>query len=283
MNRRDEILGKVKAVKAMPASTVEAMNMLLDPDFNIRAVARAIEVDPGLTLNLLRIANSVFYAGTREISSVREALVRLGSNQVLELVTAAASAAQTIRRPVSGYDLEAGALWERSVAVAVGSRKIAKSLGLKAPRYTFTAALLHDIGKVVLGTFIEVDATAIIELVENEDISFVKAERTVLGVDHAEVGACLLESWKLPSCLVEVARWHHRPDKTPGDQLVVDLVNVADALTLLFGIGLGRDGLSYRPAEGSVQRLGINIHRTEEILAEIHIEISRMRDSLLAA
>ena len=101
----------------------------------------------------------------------------------------------------------------------------------------FTSGLLHDVGKILLGTFMEVDVEPIVHLAKTELISFNVAEQRVLGIDHAEAGAALLEAWELPELIIRAIRWHHTPEDYEGDPLVVDLVHVADALCLQGAIG----------------------------------------------
>ena len=139
----------------------------------------------------------------------------------------------------------------------MGATELSTSLGVAAPNYVFTAGLLHDVGKIVLGTFVEVDPAPILGLAFDQGLSFEEAEREVLGIDHAEVGAALLEHWGLPGPIAEAVRCHHHPAKVNGDPLVADLVHVADVLALMAGLGTGSDGLHYRPAAESLERLEV--------------------------
>jgi hypothetical protein len=99
--------------------------------------------------------------------------------------------------------------------------------------HLFTAALTHDIGKVVLGSFPEIDAYGIIALALRDRISFEEAERTILGIDHAEVGAFLAEHWGLPGSIVDAVRLHHQPELSLEHPLIVNLVHVADVVCLI--------------------------------------------------
>ena len=223
MNHRDEILGKVSTVRSLPAAALEAVELLQDPEVPVMRVAKIIEFDPGLTANILRLVNSAYFGFHREVNSVRDAIVRLGTKQVTRTIMASA-AGSVIRSAVKGYDLPAGQLWEHSVAVAIASDQLASVLDLEAPDYTFTAALLHDVGKIVLGTFVQVDVSPIMKLAFEEHVPFEVAEQQVLGIDHAEVGAVLLDNWNLSAQIVEVCRWHHEPERiaeaTPNRRVI---------------------------------------------------------------
>ncbi len=163
------------------------------------------------------------------------------------------------------------------VAVAIGAEQLAKELHFTAPQYTFTAGLLHDIGKVVLGTFIEVDAEPILQRAFEEQLSFERAERAVLGIDHAEVGAALLESWHLPEEIIAPVRWHHAPDDAAGDFLVADLVHAADTLSIQCGLGVGIDGLNYRVSPSVMTRLHLKTAVAERVTCIMLSEMQSIR------
>jgi putative nucleotidyltransferase with HDIG domain len=255
------------------------IQLIQNADVDLGELARTIEYDPGLTSNILRLANSAYFGCPRSISTMREAVVRLGMNTMFQLVVTSA-AGPLMRKPIKGYDLPSGKLWEHSVAVAIGVQQLAATLGIKPPDYTFTAALLHDVGKVVLGTFLEVDAGPIMDLAFEEQISFEVAEQQVLGIDHAEIGAILLEDWNLPKYIVDVVRWHHQPEHFSGNTLVVDLVHVADNLSMLGGIGTGSDGLNYCPSEEVTEKLNITTHIAESVICKILIGLDQLSDLL---
>jgi HD-like signal output (HDOD) protein len=119
-----------------------------------------------------------------------------------------------------------------------------------------------------------------LECVSGEEIPFDEAERRVLGIDHAEVGAVLLESWGLPADIVEAVRYHHRPDDFEGDPLGVDLVHIADILSMESGIGAGEmDGLCYRVSPGAGSRRRLRALEKESVLYNMVCTL----DELLAA
>jgi putative nucleotidyltransferase with HDIG domain len=187
------------------------------------------------------------------------------------------SVAPMVRKPVKGYDLDAGHLWQHSIAVAICAEKIAAKRRPEAQPHAFTAGLLHDVGKVLLGTFIEVDDQPIKEMVEMDDLTFNEAERMVLGVDHAEVGALLLEKWNLPSSVVSATRWHHEPARLDDDSRDLgDLIHVSDVICLDCGWGLGSDGLQYRLDEDAAARLNLKAGDADEAAAHVLIGLDEL-------
>ncbi len=251
--------------------------MIRDPKVPSSRIAQAIEYDPSLTTNVLRLANSSFFGFHRSVSTVKDALFRLGTNQVFQLVVAATVGKMT-QKPVNGYDLSGGDLWDHLVGTAIASVKLAQTLNLKIPSYTFTAALTHDVGKVVLGTFVEVNADSIRELAYDENLSFEQAERQILEIDHAEVGALLLEHWNLPDHLVDLVRWHHQPEDYSGNHPAAsNVVHVANVLCLMAGVGAGLDALSYRPSQHAMEQLGLEIMLLDDIVFNVLNELMQTR------
>jgi putative nucleotidyltransferase with HDIG domain len=256
MSRREEILAKSASDRYLPPSRLELLRILQDPDASAATLTRAIECDPTLTANVLRLANSAYFGFPRSVASVADAVWRLGTRNLRQLVLATTFSPMQ-KQAVKGYDLPAGDLLRHSVAVAVGAETLSRLLDVPACDHLFTAGILHDIGKIALGTFVELDAAPILELATREGLPFVEAEQRILGIDHAELGAFLADRWNLPDEVVEIVRWHHEPEKFSGRNPAGDLVHVADALCILGGIGIGTDGLRYRPSEEVCDRLGL--------------------------
>ncbi len=262
MSRRKQILDRVFALPALPEAMTRVMRLLDCPEVDAGEIARAIECDPGMTSNLLRLANSAYFGGPRQIGSVREAFVRLGSKRTFHLIVSSVFAPMA-RRPVAGYDLPAYALLRHSLATAIACEELAKALAMPVPDNVFTAGLLHDIGKIVLGTFVQADGAAIQQLAFQERTPFQEAESRVLGIDHAEVGAELLCAWNLPEGIVDAVRWHHDPDRSAAPSHMIDLVHAANLLTLMWGVGSGADGLNYLGSAEAARRLRLTPELSE--------------------
>lgn len=279
MSVRDSVLEKIADIRSLPAAATQVLRLAQDPESGIGEIMSAIEFDPGLTTDILRLANTAYFAGPRQVGSLREAGVLFGTQRIVELVLAS-SVFPIAKDPVVGYDLPGGELIRQSMAIAIGTEQLAAHLRRPAPSHTFTAALLADIGKIVLGTFLHIDAGPILHLAESEGISFEVAERQVLGIDHAEVGAILLESWNLPDNVIDVVRWHHDPDQLDGDRLVVDLVHITNHLSIGCGFGIGVDGLNYRPSPNAIQRLGVDHHLLERVTCDMVASLTQIQHQL---
>jgi putative nucleotidyltransferase with HDIG domain len=271
-----DILKRIGDVPAMPPSAAEVLRVVQDPRADASRIMKAIQHDPGLTANVLRLANSAAFGGGNRIGSLQEAVVRIGARRIVRLVMASA-VGPVASRAVRGYDLEPGRLWEHSIGVALATEALAKVMGRAAPDWAFTAGLLHDIGKIVLGTFVEIDAKPILAMAYELHVPFDESERRLLGLDHAETGAAVLEGWKLPPEIVQAVRWHHRPDEAGEARLCADWIHCADVLCMSQGLGAGMDGLNYRLSAAAAKRLGVNGKVGEAALCQVLAELTEVR------
>ncbi len=273
-----EILARQNSLPTMPAMASKVLRLLQDPESDAAQIEEVVRHAPGLTGNVLRLSNSAYFGFAGRIGSVRQAIVYLGWERMRQLVLAT-SIRGVMVEAIPGYGLPPGELWRHAVAVAVASEKLARALGIPAPEETFTAALLHDVGKLILGQYVE-EYQGRIEEALGDGLSFETAEREVLGLDHAELGGEVLEKWSLPQGLVLAARWHHAPDAPAEDNVMLDIVHAADVLCLMLGIGIGRDGLGYEPSEAAMGRLGLRIADLEVVASELLAGIEELLDAL---
>ncbi len=264
--RLDEISSRIKSFPGMPGAAVKLLALMDDPDVNVQEIESILRLDPGLTANLLRLANSAYFGIPSKVGSVRQAVMMLGFKRLLQMVVAAC-ASSIMDRGVPGYDLQAGELWRHAIAVSVAAEGLVRELKIKAAEEIFTAALLHDIGKILLGQFVQEDLGKI-ELAMAEGLSFEIAEAVVLGVDHAQVGAQVLTRWSFPPDIVHAVRWHHAPDKAERPHTILDVVHAANMLCLMIGIGVGRDGLNYEPSADVTRRLGLETAHLEKVASQ---------------
>ncbi len=278
MTEKKKILAAIKTVPSLPSVVVKLRKYLNDPEVSFDELAKVIQVDPGLTANILQLANSAYFGWSKTIKTVKEAITRLGTNRIFQMVLCM-SVAPLVRKPIRGYDTNAEGLWEHSIAVAVCAEKLAETLGMKDMEEAFTAGLLHDMGKVVMGTFVEIDDEPIKEIMHSDGLSFNEAEQMVMGIDHAEVAGELLTAWNLPDSVIAAARWHHQPDQADEEhQQLVDLIHVADVLCINVGWGIGSDGLQYKLSEAASKRLGVGSGVAEDVILKTMMGMDELKD-----
>lgn len=208
----EAVIEAAHALDPLPASTSRLTALVTRPDVDLREVAQVVSYDQALTARLLRVANSAASASRNPIATVRDAVVRLGSGVVLTFAIGT-SAKKAMQRALPEYGLGEGALWRHAVAAALAAEHI-KALSKKGgiPPEAFTAALLHDIGRLVLARFLDADVREILAHGNGgARLPSIALEREVLGVDHAELGSLVAENWKLPDTIAHAIRHHHDP------------------------------------------------------------------------
>ncbi len=250
----------------MPAAALKLLTLLKDENTSNAQIEQILRYEPGLTANILKLTNSAFFGLPTKIGSIRQAILMIGWKKLIQIVLTSCVSA-IIDKPVQGYDLSAGDLWRHSVAVSVASETLVKELKLSVPEEVFTAALLHDVGKMVLGKYVKEDIV-VMDGEEMQDVPFEQVERSMFGIDHAEIGANILRRWSFPPSMISAVRWHHDPDAAPKPNHMIDVVHVADVLCLMSGIGVGREGLQYRPSPGACERIGLAEEHLERVASQ---------------
>lgn len=145
---------------------------------------------------------------------------------------------------------------------------MAKKKGFEDPEKAYIAGLLRDIGKTILNHYVKKEYSKILEMVEEERISFLDAEREVLGFNHAEVGGKVAQKWNFPKDLVESIEYHHTPEEAIESPELVSIVHVADAITMMMGVGLGIDGMTYNFSQFAIDKLSLDESEIQSIISE---------------
>jgi putative nucleotidyltransferase with HDIG domain len=277
------IVAAVKELPTLSQVTVRLAALLRDPRTSAQDLERVIRVDPALTANLLRVANAAYFGLRCRAESVRQAVTLLGVRRIYD-IAAAAALAPVIPPRIPGYEIDAPVFWVHSVAVGVLAERLARELDIAPPDLTFTAGLLHDIGKLAIATFVGGASRAILAHVRRGE-AFAAAERTVLGLDHGEVAALVAEAWSLPPAIGAAARWHHAPEAVARGEHgpLVDLVHAADGLAHAMGLGADAGELARTIEAGVEERLGIRARRLERVAGESLDEIREMASAYAPA
>ncbi|WP_031386003.1 HDOD domain-containing protein [Desulfonatronum thiodismutans] len=279
MIKRKIILSQITRVPVLSSAVQEGMRLLRDPQMDMGALANVLQHDPGITANILRLANTPYFGSMSRVNNLRDAVVRLGAKRVSQLLLTVAVTPR-ISGELEGYDQAPCTLLEQSLAIAVASELAAAELGIDAPSHTFTAGLLANIGKIVLSQFLENEYEQVNALVECENVSFEEAERRILGASHAEIGAELLASWNLPEEIVRVVRHFRAPESCPERDVALDLVHVGSAAAAMTGIGQGLDGMQYPVSEAVVERLGLTEAQVREVLVKLLEHVAKLKEVL---
>lgn len=262
-----------------PVSTIgnKIMELVSNPDSTLADIVEIIKYDQAVTANLLKICNSAVFGLRKEIVSVKQAVAYLGLEKVACMVMVGNSA-ENFKQTQDGYDLEKGELWRYSVASALIAQDLAERKKLKLVSHIFTSALLKDIGKVILSTYVQDSYQEIQHLVRNEGQSFTEAEKKVIGIDHAELGARVAENWNFNRAMVDIIRHHHDPEQATAKDMALPIIYLADSICMMIGVGVGADGLAYRYHQGIVDRLGFSDIDLQLTIADFWEKIRSIED-----
>ena len=263
----DALVRQVRDLPALPDAVVRVMRLADDPKAGASEVAKALVSDQALAARVLKLANSAFYGSSRRIATVSDAVIILGMRTTRNLVMAT-GCQEMMEHEVAGYCLPRGALLRHSLACASAAQALAKRTKYRGTEEAFVAGLLHDLGKVVMNTYLRDQFIQVLILAARGKMTYTEAERAIFGFDHAEAGAHLMERWNLPSSLVTAVRYHHTPLEAPGDSPLPSLVHVADAICMTLGIGLGLDGLAYLLQPEALDVLHLTPADFEEVAGE---------------
>lgn len=252
----EQVLAECEELPVLPTAVQRVIQLTGDSEATASQIADALAHDSALSIKVLRLANSAFYGMTRQVASLREAVVVLGMRCVRNLAVVA-GAVPFMRRPLPGYALGSNQLLLHNAAVAAGAQSVAKLAGKKdIAEAAFVAGLLADVGKIPMSRQLDGKTARLLELGFQSGNAFDVVERMVIGFDHAEVGAHMLRHWELPEDLAQAIEFHHRPGMT--DSRIADCIHIADYLSMVCGFGLGGDGLLYEFDESTLTRLGLS-------------------------
>ena len=275
MTSLQSLMKEIHNLKPIPAVVNQLLTVVDSPDSSMEDIARVIQYDPMITASILKTCNSAFFGLKTPAESIKDAVNMMGTDQVIELALIK-SGAEALSGSQQGYGLEKGEMWKYSVSSAVVAKQVAIKLGLENKNTLFTAALLKDIGKIILEKHVADGSQKIIHLVKDKQYSFQEAEKEVLGIDHAELGAMIAKMWKFSPKMIKIIRHHHLTDESMLKDREIAGVYLADCICMMMGNGVGADGLSYRFKAQVMKQLGVTAPDILMIIAQFGINMQEV-------
>lgn len=229
----ETLLDEVVTLPSLPASVEQIMRLINDPMSSLGRVAKAVHADPALTMKALRLVNSAYYALPQKITSVDYAVTMLGVKVIKNLVLSA-TAFEVLRKNTED-------LFRHSLSVAVATRVLATThpaAGAIEAEEGFVFGLLHDVGKILFAQYLPKETENAMLLARSKAAPVYLAEREVIGVDHAELGAELARKWGLSDALVDAIAGHHDLARCPQPphRPLAALLAIADYAVTASGI-----------------------------------------------
>jgi putative nucleotidyltransferase with HDIG domain len=274
----EKILLSIKKLPAFPVTIQRVIELLRNDDYSVQEVANVIKYDQAIAVNLLKISNSAYLGTRQKIRTIPDAIIYLGQKELIRAVQTA-GVIRFFTKEAKGHGKRATDLWEHSVAVAVMSQILCRQLYRREDGALYTAALVHDIGKLIMGECIEETSEKIFRLVSEKGLSFLEAEEEIIGINHAELGGRIADYWNFPVELRDAIAYHHRPDLLDLERKddLSSLVYLADQFCLMMGDGC-MDGLAHQGVSHIMQKYGlreVDLERNWILLME---ELAKAKD-----
>ena len=235
----------INFIPPIPAVIVELIRALDDENSNMGTIARVIAKDPPMSMNVLKVANSAFYRLANKVSTVDHAVKMLGVIEI-SMICVSCGAYQALKPPRDAGTFNLQEFWKHSVATGVIARTLCKELSVGDRQTIYFGGLLHDIGKVVLDRFAHDVYKIVMQITHDECIAMIEAEKKILGESHDVIGGLIMDKWKFPFVLADIARFHHNVSaSSEQSRPSVALCALADELARLqfYGFGGNKGGV----------------------------------------
>jgi putative nucleotidyltransferase with HDIG domain len=226
-----QVVSKIDSLPSVPSLYLELVEELKSEDASIDKIGEILTKDMGLTAKILKLVNSSFFGLRQHISNPAKAVSLLGIDMIKAIVLSAGTLEKFRKLKFPGFSIEQ--MWEHAMLSAAFAKIIAQDAELKRKEVetAFMAALLHDIGKLLLAAHMPTRFSEILEQVQRQNRTMVEAEMDIVGTSHAAIGAYLLGLWGLPDQIIDAAAFHHEPGGKQESGVSTTLItHVANAL-----------------------------------------------------
>ncbi len=276
---RQMILDKLNNIEEVPTLltiAAEVERLTHNPDTSADDIGRVIKLDPALTGKVLKVANSAVYAGTQRIVSLQQAISRLGFSEIRRLTLTIA-----FLNSFKSMFVDYTKFWTHSITTAFLALFLERMSGKeqKSDRL-FTCGILHDIGILILDQYFTNMYKKVFEIAANKRFDLELVEEKILGISHAEIGAFLLNKWKIPEQIVDVVEYHHHPQNAKlsvNDAKIVYLANfISNNRGVDNGTGFFPEGF-YDDIFGD---LNLNVESLPELITLVESEVEKSKQIL---
>ena len=256
-----------------PVIISELNDVIADPLATSNDVARVVNTSPSLSALLLRVVNSAYYGFSSKIDRISRAVTIIGTKEISGL--ALGISVMQAFNDIPEHIIQMEAFIRHSLACGTIARMVAARANLAETEQLFVAGLLHDIGKLVIFKYYPEHAQACLHLAASRATTLFEAEKTVIGLHHAQVGRYLLEKWKLPQNLTDTVVFHHTPTKA-ADPGKAGIVQLADMIT--HGLAIGRSGEFSIPGfeESATQAVAISPPTVQTVIRQVVHQLGPM-------
>jgi len=276
-----DLLRRSATIPTMPEAAARFLEIIQDPDFEYRDIVDVLSTDPGMTAEILRLANSPLFGVTRQITSLAQALTLLGLKRVRSLVLGRYIVDSIDKRRPSMIDMSY--YWRRSLTTAVLASRLCEAVEPKLREEAFTAGLLADIGIVLLDeTLPDLFRPVAQEYRPHGLADLSDVERKALTVTHGHVSAIVLEDWCLPEVVCKAVSCHSdscTEDETQGTRLA-QILRAAERVGKYLCESLEDTDEAVRSCVKAIEEIHIEPAMLGRILGELEPQITEFASVL---
>ncbi len=273
-----EAISQIRALPPLPGSALKIINLIADPKADVDHLVEIVEYDPFLTAQIIRWASSSLYGYRGKITTVHDAIIRvLGFNFVLDLALGLA-VLSPLKAPNDGV-IGTRMFWIHALASCRLMLKLAERMPAETginPQEVFLAGLLHNIGFPLMGHQFLNEFNQLETMINaNPSLPIFHLESFAFGVNHAQIGAWLMNTWSMPKMITDIVYHHHNPYYR-GDNFKLNLLTyLNDYLLGLIGIGDAANQICY---DDCWSLLGLESVVGHEVLALLGGEIEAITE-----
>ena len=264
----DRLFGKIKQLPTIPQLLHELMQSFNDENARIDEIAAKIAMDQVISVKVLRMANSAALRRGNEVTSIEQAVIRLGFNRLRSVVVASGIISSFKAPP--GFDKHR--FWTQTFQVATIARTLAQQTKAVDPESAFTCALIHNIGELLIQSTLPEEA-GLINLAIEKGSSRVEAQREMLGYDYAQLGAELAKRWNLSASFVDAIA--HDPVSKEAV-----LIRLSVFVSFAWHAGVPAQAIIARFPKPLADQLGLDPATLADQLEQLHEQGNALADLL---
>lgn len=200
-------LDRIDSLDAVPFVVEKVLHLTSNRESNIQKLTEIISTDPHVTAIILKRANSAYYGSRKEISSIQEAITRIGFQEVRATVLSL-SVIKMFPDENENVGFDRVEFWKSCLINAVLARNMAREIPEVDADTAFVGAALHDLGRIIFDEYFYEEFRHCLTVAERERVNLFRAEQMVFDMDHQEVGGYILRKWSFPDQLVDLIKCH---------------------------------------------------------------------------
>jgi len=276
-NEQKQFIQRIRMLPTLPIIFQQIIKTIDDPESSVSDLKKIIIKDQSITAKLMNLANSAYYGQPKDIKDISSAMVLLGFATIKRVAIGV-----SLMKVFAGSRIDIGylaeSIWLHTIETANTARLLGKKLNMQNPEQFYIHGLLHDLGKVVLCQYFQIEYVEIVSISNEQRIHISEAENKVLRFDHAQAGEWLGEIWSFPPSLLASIRYHHKVMEAPKEYRVnVCLVNLANNLCQIVQDVSGSNNFKKPIDSFTLKTLNITEKELDSFIEEVHAEREKVK------